>query len=289
MKHLIQRAGQQYGPYSLNEIRHYVQEGNILTTDLAREESSAAAWIPVTDVLGANDRPPDQPMNSPVLPFNPVTPDMYYVLRQGQQFGPYSLDEVRIYLAQGSLVPTDAARKGEQGDWTTVQMVTTGPRGAGSPAPPSLHWAILLLLCAVTWGFFLGVWIFVQSAWVKKINPQSKATRYYAISLVLAAVAAALSMLYLAALNTVADDLPGLTPSETATWSLSILVLSAVSGGFMLAGFFSIKKSIETYFTKQEPMGLRLSGILTFFFHLLYLQYHFRRIAQWKRTGVLPA
>jgi hypothetical protein len=40
MKHLIQRAGQEYGPYSIEEIRGYVDQGNIVTSDLAREEAS---------------------------------------------------------------------------------------------------------------------------------------------------------------------------------------------------------------------------------------------------------
>jgi hypothetical protein len=40
MKHLIQRAGQEYGPHSIEEIRRYVDQGNIVTSDLAKEEAS---------------------------------------------------------------------------------------------------------------------------------------------------------------------------------------------------------------------------------------------------------
>jgi hypothetical protein len=42
-----------------------------------------------------------------------------------------------------------------------------------------------------------------------------------------------------------------------------------------------------TYFNTVEPIALRLSGVMTFFFGILYLQYHMTRIADWKRTGVL--
>ena len=37
----------------------------------------------------------------------------------------------------------------------------------------------------------------------------------------------------------------------------------------------------------MEPINLRLSGVMTFFFNILYFQYHFTRIAEWKRTGML--
>jgi hypothetical protein len=32
-------------------------------------------------------------------------------------------------------------------------------------------------------------------------------------------------------------------------------------------------------------VGLRLSAAMTFFFNILYFQYHLSRIAQWKKTG----
>ena len=38
----------------------------------------------------------------------------------------------------------------------------------------------------------------------------------------------------------------------------------------------------------MEPIGLRLSGALTFFLGVFYLQHHMTRIAKWKETGVLP-
>src|SRR4029077_6656672 len=49
-------------------------------------------------------------------------------------------------------------------------------------APPALHWGILVLLGVLTCGLFGWVWAFIQAAWVKKIDPQSKALLYYGIS-----------------------------------------------------------------------------------------------------------
>ena len=43
------------------------------------------------------------------------------------------------------------------------------------------------------------------------------------------------------------------------------------------------------YYNSVEPINLRLSGVMTFFFNILYLQYHMTRIARWKQTGILTA
>jgi hypothetical protein len=43
------------------------------------------------------------------------------------------------------------------------------------------------------------------------------------------------------------------------------------------------------YYNSVEPINLQLSGAMTFFFGIFYLQYHMSRIARWKRTGVLAA
>jgi hypothetical protein len=48
-----------------------------------------------------------------------------------------------------------------------------------------------------------------------------------------------------------------------------------------------MRQSLVTYYNMTEPIGLRLSGVMTFFFSTLYFQHHFSRIGDWKRTGIL--
>ena len=62
----------------------------------------------------------------------------------------------------------------------------------------------------------------------------------------------------------------------------------------MLAGLvcytvarFRIRKILFTHYNSVEPIGLRLSDVMTFFFGTMYFQYHLSRIAQWKKTGYL--
>jgi hypothetical protein len=73
------------------------------------------------------------------------------------------------------------------------------------------------------------------------------------------------------------------TPGMAALGSLFII------GGAIiyLVGIFSIKSAMEEYYTTTENIGLQLSGVMTFFFSTIYIQYHINSIARWKKTGVL--
>jgi len=50
---------------------------------------------------------------------------------------------------------------------------------------------------------------------------------------------------------------------------------------------FKMRTSMESYYNSVEPIGLKLSGVMTFFFNVLYFQHHFSRISRWKQTGFL--
>jgi hypothetical protein len=67
-----------------------------------------------------------------------------------------------------------------------------------------------------------------------------------------------------------------------------ILWAGMIVGGICaIVGFFNMRKSLVNYYNTVEPMGLRLSGAMTFFFNVVYFQYHLSRIARWKQTGQL--
>jgi hypothetical protein len=46
---------------------------------------------------------------------------------------------------------------------------------------------------------------------------------------------------------------------------------------------FNMRASLEEHFNGPEPVGLSLSGVMTFFFGGLYFQYHLNRINELKR------
>jgi len=221
---------------------------------------------------------------------------MYYVNRNGQQYGPYSEETIRRYLAEGSLLPSDSARSEGAQSWQPLgQILQYAPSPGGPPAvpppsghapaatqivPPDLHWLIVLLL-SITWIFPI-VWAFVQSTWARKIDPNSKATILYAFWAVGNFI---VIIFYVAAIIGIANNDQQFFQSMMGAEMLVALPTWVL----FLIGTFGIRKSMLNYYNTTEPIQLRLSGVMTFFFNILYLQYHMSRIAKWKRTGVLTA
>lgn len=174
-----------------------------------------------------------------------------------------SVSFARCVLMKYSMQPDFAG-----GRFDTVEFARTHrhiPPDTG-PVPPSLHWALLLLLSIATLGVFAWIWVFVQARFIKRIHP-------------------------------VGYGLFWLT-----AWTFSCLLLMAVryqgqmeliipcrllASGSYIAALFSMKSSMESYYNRVDKVGLQLSGVMVYFFSIFYFQYHFHRIALWRRTGVL--
>ncbi len=219
----------------------------------------------------------------------------YYVARSGQQYGPYTEETVRSYVAAGSLLATDNIREETGQTWTTIAQLFQLPQAAppimaqpqvvpqyapapqymqGAPGtgivPPNLHWAIVLILC-ITW-VFVFIWGFVQAGYARKIDPNSSAIMAFVLWLGLS----------------VADLVMNIQVVMSGGQASQIGAVLGLAGLVCYYwGVFGIKKSMETYYNSVEPIQLQLSGVMTFFFGILYLQYHMSRIARWKSTGVL--
>jgi hypothetical protein len=71
--------------------------------------------------------------------------------------------------------------------------------------------------------------------------------------------------------------------------AVSVAAGLCIIGGVIayIIGIFSIRSAMEEYYNSTENIGLSLSGVMTFFFSAVYLQYHINRIARWKKTGEL--
>ena len=61
-----------------------------------------------------------------------------HVDRGGQRYGPYSLEEVNAYLANGTLLPTDLAWQDGMADWLPIGQIPGVTMPAGSPPLPPL-------------------------------------------------------------------------------------------------------------------------------------------------------
>ena len=217
----------------------------------------------------------------------------YYLGRKGEKLGPYTLAQLQTMMAQGQVFPDDLAWGEGMPSWLPAVQVL-GSAGhpiqqpvapvlpsAGTnayPMPPNMHWAVVFLLSIFTCGIFGLVWLFIEANFVKKLDPRSKGVTMFALYLGLYFVGIITGVVGAFA----SDDLKIVGSLFSALAYIGALVC-------MLIGVFDMRKSLETHYNSVEPMGLKLRGVMTFFFHFLYFQYHFSRIATYKQTGVLPA
>jgi hypothetical protein len=234
----------------------------------------------------------------------------YYIQRQLNEYGPYTLADLQRYVAQGSILLTDLTRSEGMTEWTPVSQVignipipspmqpgyapgataygggtvyaggtnVYGAQGAmpavtTGPVPPDFHWALVLLIGFVTCGLFWWAWWIVEGVFVRKLKSDSKALLLVILSFVCYFTGGFING-FMRAMN------PGETSHYGVPFSLIGLVL------FVFAEF-QMKNDLEEYYNSVEPIDLRLHGGMTFFFAVWYFQHHLSRIAQWKKTGVL--
>lgn len=211
----------------------------------------------------------------------------YFVRRGEQRFGPYSLSDLQKYVQSGNLVAGDVAQSEGMTDWVPLTQVlgnipamAMGNGGAGAVAvqpqlvelPPNLHWSIVLILGLITRELFNLIWALVQANWARKLIGDNKPmvlVAMYPAGMIAGVVTIAL--------------FKGQSSGIALLGSLFILAGAIV----YLFGVFSIKAAMEEYYNSTENIGLQLSGVMTFFFSTVYLQYHINSIARWKKTGVL--
>jgi hypothetical protein len=212
---------------------------------------------------------------------------MEYLVRRGEeQFGPYSLTELQEYVQSGRVLPGDMAKSEGMADWVPVsQILGNIPIPVAAPAvsvapplnlvglPPNLHWALLLVLVLLTRQLFNWIWAFVLANWARRLsgsNTSMVLVAMYPGGFIAGIVAFALSQQMRA---------PG----------IAVIGGCLILGGAIayIVGIFKIKAAMEDYYNSTENIGLVLSGVMSFFFSSVYLQYHVNSIARWKKTGVL--
>ncbi len=204
----------------------------------------------------------------------------YFVKRGEEKFGPYALADLQRYVQAGNITPEDLAQSEGMVDWAPVaQILGNIPTTTYSaleaqaapqlvPLPPNLHWGVVLILGLVTRELFNLIWALIQANWARKLINNNKPM--VLVAMYPAGIVAGMFAIMMG-------------KSFAALGSLFIL------GGVIvyLVGIFSIKGAMEEYYNSTENISLAMSGVMTFFFSTVYIQYHINRIARWKKTGVL--
>jgi hypothetical protein len=225
----------------------------------------------------------------------------YQVSRNGQLYGPYTLEDLRRYVASGNILPTDMAKSEEMPEWAPVSRVLgdvgapapdyaapayatppayaaptayAAPSGAAYPDPPNLNWGLELLLGFLTCGLFVQVWNLVIASWAKRVQPTSQALMYYIIATVL------IVMNY----GTSWGTFLAMAHHQPHHRNLLGGLISLVCWVVRLIARFTLRDTIEQHFNGPEPLGLRLNPVLTFFFGGIYIQYKLNEANQLKQT-----
>jgi hypothetical protein len=223
----------------------------------------------------------------------------YQVSRNGQMYGPYTLEDLQRYVASGNILPTDMAKSEEMPDWLPVAQIigVPGTAGIGNPAaiptpaygapsgypqpsgvaypdPPNLHWALELLLGFFTCGLFVVVWNLVIASWANRIQPASKALMFYIAATVLIVLNLGSSWTVIISLS------HHVHPHHSVLGNLMSLATWIVR----LIARFTLRDTLEQHFNGPEPLGLRLNPVMTFFFGGIYFQYKLNEISEMKQA-----
>ena len=218
---------------------------------------------------------------------------LYHVSRNGQMYGPYTLDELRRYVATGNVLPTDLAKNDAMPEWLPVEQIlgTIGSAEASGfagpapvyaaanayaganveayPDPPNLPWGLVLLFNVLSCGLFMTVWNIVMSAWMRRVQPMSNALFFYIGGAVLT-LGSSGNFFAMHQHHHLYNHHPFVGVIALAGWVVRLLAR------------FSMKADLERHFNGPEPLGLQMSGVLTFFFGGLYIQSELNRINQIK-------
>jgi len=215
----------------------------------------------------------------------------YQVKRGEEEFGPYSLSDLQSYVQSGRVSLEDLTKSDGMADWVpvsrvlgTVPIPVAATAGASSQSvysaeeeqlrrvnlPPNLPWWILLILSLFTRQLFNFIWALVQANWARKLcgsNTPLVLVAMYPAGMISGLVAFAIS--------------GGQQGIEAIA---GLLIIAGFV--FYVVGIFSIKSAMEGYYNSTENIGMQLSPVMTFFFGIVYFQYHVNDLARWKKRAV---
>jgi hypothetical protein len=231
---------------------------------------------------------------------------LYHISRSGQTFGPYTLEDIQRYVASGNILLTDLAKSDEMPEWVPVSTLVAAPAApppppagfahagfppaypadyAPTPAlydpPPNLNWVLLMVLSFFTCSLFAYVWSIVLSAWMNRVAPASKQ------------LALGIGVVVLTLVTQIVNNHHNYTRhfdwnngwhGEVYHNNPIVSILQIALFVLVIYARFNMRNWMERHYNTVEPIGLRLSGVMTFFFGGLYFQYHMNRINEMKRA-----
>ena len=132
-------------------------------------------------------------------------------------------------------------------------------------------WGVFLLTF-VTVGLYPVYWLYTRTRILNRVLPSNPVPVGLAVAAVIALLASA-----------AASFLNGMYPDHSGVGAMSS-VINIVSGIVNLVWVFMFRNRLNQHFVPHEGDRYRLSGVLTFFFTVLYLQYKLNQLIDRERT-----
>lgn len=246
----------------------------------------------------------------------------YHVARNGQVYGPYTLEDLRRYVASGHVLPSDSVKSDERPDWISVSALlgdstfssaaaqpgmpsTAGPAPYSGPVPPAYSPSgftpqpfggygpnpNLPRPPNLSWGLVLlfDVLTFSLFQLIWNLVLAAWFRRVYPPTRVLLLYAAAAVLIF-------AQGVMGQTIGFMAGTHRGVAIQhSAGFAGYGLVAItcwvvrliarFTFRADLERHYNTVEPIGLSINPVLTFFFGGIYLQSVMNRINIIKRAA----
>jgi hypothetical protein len=241
----------------------------------------------------------------------------YQISRNGQLYGPYTLEDLQRYIASGNVLLSDLAKSEDMADWVPVAQILAGATSstpppaaevqsapvsqpyagpdfggsvynpqaqaanslATSPYPdaPNLHWGLVLLFAFLTCTLFMYIWNLVVTGWLKRVQPNSTALFFYIGAVVLIVIRSVVGLGH--AVSYAVNDNMRMAGGATG------IGLGLVIWIVRLIARYSEMAQLEEHFNTVEPVGLQLNGVMVFFFGGVYFQYKLNEINAMKQAA----
>ncbi|MCC7341423.1 MAG: hypothetical protein IT170_10085 [Bryobacterales bacterium] len=237
MMYFLNRGGTRYGPYTPDDVRRYLASGNIAPEDRLEPEGGGAS------------------LTAAELAQPPATPSF----QASPQASPGSAAPLGTGAAGGLHPASQPISASGFGGYPMHTMTSSIP--AQVPPPPGMDWWLVLILSICTCTLFGYIWSIVQSRWVKKLDPGSRATLYLLLPLLLipAVIAIAIG-------GGIAGEVAGRGEEVIGgLMAIPVLVLSLGAAIASIAGFISMSSSLSEATAHWGAARIDLGGIFTVF------------------------
>src|SRR6185437_5555400 len=155
-------------------------------------------------------------------------------------------------------------------------------RSSAFPAPPRVHWTVLLAPSCIfdglaakfapnpysSWiaGLLLDAWAIYFCIWLRRLDRESVCYRW-CIAITAAAV-----------LGQVIGD----STADTSWWRFASLALMVLSMGAYVLLVLSIRDTLRKHYNEREPVGLTLGPWVSVLLSFYYFQYKLYPVARFK-------